>query len=88
MKVLLVNGSPKKANTTFAALQEVERALNAQGIDTEIVQLGNGPIGGCIGCGACRKTGLCFMDDCVNVFPLYEHFKLYFGAKMTFCNEI
>lgn len=68
MKVLLVNGSPKKANTTFSALQEVEKALNAQEVETEIFQLGNKPIGGCTGCTACRKIGKCFMDDCVNEF--------------------
>lgn len=68
MKVLLVNGSPHKNGCTYTALCEVERALSEEGIDTEIFWIGNTPVGGCIGCGQCRKLGKCVFDDCVNVF--------------------
>ena len=68
MKVLLVNGSPNRKGCTYTALQEVSKTLEENGIDTEIFQLGNKPIGGCIGCGSCRKTGECFMKDIVNQF--------------------
>ena len=66
MKVLLINGSPKKAGCTFTALNEVAKSLNEEGIETEIFQVGAKPIAGCIGCGSCRKTGKCVFDDVVN----------------------
>ena len=51
MKVLLVNGSPHKQGNTFTALQELARTLESEGLETEILQLGNKPVRGCIGCG-------------------------------------
>lgn len=68
MKVLLVNGSPNREGCTYTALKEVSKTLEENGIDTEIFQVGNKPIGGCIGCGSCKKTGECFMEDGVNEF--------------------
>lgn len=68
MKVLLLNGSPKANGCTYTALCEVAGALEKNGIETEIVQVGTAPIAGCIGCGACIKTGRCFMEDGVNEF--------------------
>ena len=57
MKVLLVNGSPKANGNTARALAEVAEQLNAEGIDTEVFQLGAKPIRDCIGCGQCGKLG-------------------------------
>lgn len=68
MKVILVNGSPHKDGCTFTALSEVEKVLNKEGIETEIFQIGNKPVAGCIGCNSCIKTGKCFIDDKVNEF--------------------
>ena len=68
MKVLLVNGSSHEKGCTYTALAEVAKALNANGVETEIFWLGNKPISGCMGCGACAKLGKCVIDDCVNVF--------------------
>lgn len=68
MKVILLNGSPHPKGCTYTALKEVEGALNKNGIETEIFQLGVQPIAGCIGCGSCLKTGKCFVDDKVNEF--------------------
>lgn len=68
MKVLLLNGSPKANGCTYTALCEVAGALEKNGIETEIVQVGMAPIAGCIGCGACMRTGKCFMEDGVNEF--------------------
>lgn len=59
MKVLLVNGSPHKKGCTYTALEEVAKTLEENGIETEIFQVGNKLIGGCIGCGACRKSKNC-----------------------------
>lgn len=63
MKALLINGSPNAHGCTFTALCEVEGALRREGIETEIFQLGKEPIRGCLGCGACRKSGLCAFGD-------------------------
>lgn len=70
MKVLLVNGSSNLKGCTFTALSEIEKKLNENGIETEIVQVGAKPIRDCVGCGACRKNGgVCvFNDDGVNAF--------------------
>lgn len=69
MKVILVNGSPKARGCTYTALNVVAEELQGNGIDTEIFQVGNKPVRGCIGCGMCAKNGnnLCqFDDDVVN----------------------
>lgn len=66
MKVLLINGSPHEHGCTDLALREVERTLRAHGLETEVLFLGTQPMAGCIACGACAKTGICFRDDPVN----------------------
>lgn len=64
MKVLLVNGSPDAHGNTALALAEVEKQLHAEGVETENLWLGNGPVRDCIDCGKCAQTGLCiFRDD-------------------------
>lgn len=68
MKVLLVNGSPHEKGCTYTALEEVAKTLNAEGIETEIFQLGNKPLSGCIACKNCQKTGRCIFPDRVNDF--------------------
>ena len=66
MKVLLLNGSPKKNGNTALALSQMAEAFAEQGIETEIIQVGSQPIRGCIACGGCYKTGKCVIDDLVN----------------------
>ncbi len=68
MKVLLVNGSPHRQGCTYVALQEVVKALNSNDIQTEIFQVGNKPVSGCIACGKCIESGRCCIDDVVNEF--------------------
>ncbi len=68
MKVLLVNGSPHPEGCTFTALSEVASALEKNGVETEIFQLGTKPISGCRGCGKCNELGKCIFDDVVNEF--------------------
>ena len=58
MKVLLINGSARREGNTFIALSEVARQLEKHGVETEIVQLGNKPVRGCIACGQCMTRGL------------------------------
>ena len=68
MKVLLVNRSGHAKGCTYTALEEVAGALEKNGIETEIIQVGTQPIAGCIGCNACLKNGKCFREDGVNEF--------------------
>ena len=68
MKVILVNGSPHEASTTFAALSEVAKTLNENGVETEIFWLGTKPISGCLGCAGCKTTKRCVINDVVNEF--------------------
>ena len=66
MKVLLLNGSPHEKGCTYTALSEVAAALEASGVEAEILWLGASPATGCLGCGGCRRTGLCVRGDIVN----------------------
>lgn len=66
MKVLLINGSPRENGNTYIALKEMERVFNAEGMETELVHVGNKDIRGCTACGACYKLGKCVFDDVVN----------------------
>ncbi len=68
MKVILLNGSPHKQGCCNRALEEISKALNQEGIESEILWIGNDAIGGCRGCGFCRKNGRCIIDDKVNEF--------------------
>lgn len=63
MKVLLINGSPRLHGNTSIALAEVEKTLQAEGIETVTVQIGAHPMRGCIACGACAATGRCAFSD-------------------------
>lgn len=65
MKVLLINGSPHKEGNTAIALEEVAKQLGKEGIESEVVWIGNKPIRGCIACGQCKAKGLgrCVFDD-------------------------
>ncbi len=66
MNVLLLNGSPHEKGCTYTALSEVASTLRDEGVETEILWLGNDPLPGCKGCGACGKLGRCVYDDVVN----------------------
>ena len=66
MKVLLVNGSPKVKGNTALALNEMVKVFEAEGIETEILHVGNKDIRGCVACGNCGKNGKCVFDDMVN----------------------
>lgn len=66
MKVLLINGSPHKTGTTYAALSEVARTLEAEGAESEIIHVGHLALRGCIACNSCTRLGKCVIDDEVN----------------------
>ena len=66
MKVLLINGSPRANGNTAAALHEMETIFAAEGIETELIQVGHLALHSCIACGRCSATGKCVFDDIVN----------------------
>ncbi len=66
MKVLIINGSPRVDGNTSIAVDEVAKTFEAEGIETEIIQIGNKDVRGCIACGSCAETGKCVFDDVVN----------------------
>ena len=55
MKVLAINGSPKSDGNTATALRVVLNELDQEGIDTELVTIGQKSIRGCFACGQCRE---------------------------------
>ena len=66
MKVLLVNGSPRKNGNTALALKEMAQVFALEGIETVTMQIGSQDIRGCVACGGCSKKGQCVFDDAVN----------------------
>lgn len=66
MKVLLINGSPKANGNTATALNEMIKIFAKEGIETELIHVGNQAIRGCVACASCRQTGKCTFDDIVN----------------------
>lgn len=73
MKVLLLNGSPRKSGNTSIALEEMRKVFEAEGVEVEIVQVGNQAVRGCVACGCCGKLGKCVFDDVVNeLAPKFE----------------
>lgn len=71
MKVIAFNGSPRHEGNTWHALKMVTEALENEGIDTEILQVGNRAIRGCTACYQCvkNKNERCVLpDDGVNEF--------------------
>lgn len=73
MKVLLINGSPRVGGNTSIALDEMVRVFQEEGVEAEVVQVGNQAIRGCIACGRCGELGKCVFDDAVNeLAPKFE----------------
>ena len=73
MKVLRINGSPHAKGNTYIALHEMEKIFQKEEVETEILQIGNKPIRGCIACNSCSEKGRCVFDDAVNeAAPKFE----------------
>lgn len=74
MKVLMLNGSPRANGNTALALGEMKKVFEAQGIEAEIIQVGNKEVRGCVACGRCGQLGKCVFDDVVNeISQKFEH---------------
>ncbi len=66
MRVILVNGSPRKSGCVNRALEEVAYQLECNGVESELVWLGTKPVQDCVACGRCQQTGVCVFADAVN----------------------
>lgn len=81
MKVLLINGSPRKEGNTSVAIKEVAMQLEKNGVEAEIFWIGNKAVRGCIACEKCKENGdnrCVFNDDITNEVI----------AKMATCDAI
>ncbi len=56
MKVLGINGSPRKDGNTSILIQTVFNELIKEGIETELIQLSENKVEGCKACRACHKN--------------------------------
>ena len=65
-KVILLNGSAHQNGCTATALKEMITVFETEGIETELIQVGNKNIRGCIACNRCQELGKCVFDDLVN----------------------
>lgn len=73
MNVLIINGSPRVNGNTSVAVEEMRRVFEAEGVNAEVVQVGNKAVRGCIACGRCAELGKCVFDDVVNeLAPKFE----------------
>ena len=73
MKVLLINGSPKRDGNTAQALEEMEKVFLQEGVEVETIHVGTQDIRGCIACGGCMRQGKCVFEDLVNeVAPKFQ----------------
>lgn len=69
----MINGSPRLNGNTSIALDEMKKVFEEEGVETEIVQVGNKNVRGCIACNKCAETGKCVFDDVVNeLAPKFE----------------
>lgn len=57
MKVLGINCSPRKGGNTEILIKEVFKALEKEGIKTELFQIGGKRVSGCVACMKCKKKG-------------------------------
>ena len=75
MNVIAINGSPKAEGNTYHGLKIVCDSLETEGISTEIIQVGDKNIRGCLACGACARNQneKCIIDDDVN--PIIQKLK-------------
>lgn len=73
MKVLMLNGSPHQKGNTALALEEMAEVFKQAGVETEMVQVGQLAVRGCVACGFCKQNGRCVFNDIVNeLAPKFE----------------
>ena len=66
MKVVIINGSPRSQGNTAIAVNEMVKVFKSENVETEVFQIGNQNIRGCVACNSCFSTGRCVFNDVVN----------------------
>lgn len=56
MKVVAFNGSPNKKGNTYNSIETVAAELEKEGIEVEIIHVGNKLVRGCLACGRCSRN--------------------------------
>ncbi|NLM22149.1 MAG: flavodoxin family protein [Peptococcaceae bacterium] len=89
MKVVAFNGSPKKEGNTYQAIKMVAEELEKEGIEVEIIHVGNKTIKGCLACNNCvkNKSNKCVTEnDPVNdwIQKMVEADGIIFGSPVYF----
>lgn len=91
MKVVAINGSPRKNGNTSILINKVLEELQVENIETEFVQLGGNPVRGCTGCRKCAelKNGRCIIEeDMINdcIAKMTEADGIIIGSPVYFAN--
>ncbi len=91
MKVVAINGSPRKSGNTALLIQEIFKIFEIEGIETELIQLGNKKVHGCTACGICKekKDGKCHIkNDALNlcIEKMVEADGVIIGSPVYFAN--
>ncbi len=88
MKVLGIVGSKRKKGNTSVLVQKALQAAQKEGMETEIIYLGDYDIHGCRGCDGCKKTYKCIIDDDMQkIYPLLlESEAVILGSPTYFYN--
>ncbi len=73
MRIVMLNGSPRRNGNTALALAEMEKVFAAQGVETQVFEVGREAVRGCMACNFCAGKGRCVFDDVVNrIAPAFE----------------
>lgn len=90
MKVVAFNGSPKKEGNTYHGIKVVAEELEKQGIEVEIIHVGNKVIRGCLACNGCVKNQneKCVINDEVNewIQKMKEADGIIFGSPVHYAS--
>ena len=61
MRVLLINGSPRKDGNSARLLDEAQKVFEAEGVEVFRYDVGTKDIRGCVACGGCAAKGECVL---------------------------
>ena len=91
MKVVAFNGSPRREGNTVILINEMFKILKAEGIECEMIQLGNKLVHGCTACGKCKEKldGKCHIkNDHLNycIEKMVEADGIIFGSPVYFAD--
>lgn len=66
MKVLIINGSPRKGGNCSILLNEAIKVFESSNVEYDLFEIGTADIRGCMACGYCHTNNKCVFNDCVN----------------------